>query len=143
MIGMTFFSSPPLRGGVRGGGLKNMRLLNDKKLKTRRQYLRNNCPKTERIIWRELSKSKTGFKFRRQTSIGPYIVDFYCPQLKLIIELDGEIHFNAKQQLHDKAKDAFLKKEGFIVWRFSNIDVMDEWDNILDRIKKLEINTNV
>jgi very-short-patch-repair endonuclease len=116
---------------------KNMRLLNDKKLKARRQYLRNNCPKTEKIIWRELSNSKTGFKFRRQTSIGNYIVDFYCPELKLIIELDGEVHLNDKQQIHDRTKDAFLKKEGYIVWRFSNIDVMDEWNIILDRIKKL------
>jgi very-short-patch-repair endonuclease len=120
---------------------KNMRLLNDKKLKTRRQYLRNNCPKTEKIIWRELSNSKTGFKFRRQTSIGNYIVDFYCPKLKLIIELDGEVHFNNKQQIHDKIKDAFLKKEGFIVWRFSNVGVMDEWDIILNRIKKYAMNT--
>jgi very-short-patch-repair endonuclease len=119
-----------------------MRLLNDKKLKTRRQYLRNNCPKTERIIWKELSNSKTGFKFRRQTSIGSYIVDFYCPKLKLIIELDGEVHFNDKQQLHDKAKDAFLKKEGFVVWRFSNVDVMDEWNIILNRIKKFALNAD-
>ena len=65
---------------------------NNKTLADRRKELRNNATPQEAILWQHLKDSNFGCKFRRQHSIGPYIVDFYCPSKKLIIELDGSQH---------------------------------------------------
>ena len=65
-----------------------------------------------------------GASFRRQTPIGPYIVDFVCHAAKLIIELDGGQHFESSQEQRDARRDAFLVGRGFRVLRFNNHDVM-------------------
>ena len=65
----------------------------------------------------------SGYKFRRQVPIEKYIVDFYCHELKLVIELDGDVHAETEQFEHDQKRDARLRELGFTVIRFSN-DVM-------------------
>lgn len=69
-----------------------MAIFNLKTNKKTRKFLRKNMTKTECVLWKELKRKKIGFKFRRQFGVGPYIIDFYCPQLKFAIELDGDVH---------------------------------------------------
>ncbi len=73
---------------------------NPKRTKNFRQYLRNNVTETEVILWSRLKgKQLLGYKIRRQYGVGKYAIDFYCPQLKLGIEIDGESHLNRKELL--------------------------------------------
>jgi very-short-patch-repair endonuclease len=91
------------------------------RLKDRRSTLRNNPTGAERYLWTSLkSKRVLGRKFRRQHSIMNYIVDFYCAQEKLIIELDGQVHNHPEQIDYDRRRDAFLKKPGFNILRINN-----------------------
>ena len=109
---------------------------NRKYLKTYRSELRNNSTKAERMLWKALQKSQLeGRKFRRQQSIENYIVDFYCPVEKLIIELDGEVHNNAVNQNYDDERTIKLKELGFKVLRFENNLVFEQTDIVLQAIK--------
>lgn len=91
------------------------------RLSDRRCTLRNNATSTEKYLWNFLkSKQLLGRKFRRQHSIGSYIVDFYCASEKLTIELDGEVHNHPNQIIYDRRRDAFLKKLGFRILRVDN-----------------------
>ena len=83
--------------------------------------LRHTPTDTEQAAWCLLRSIKfKGFKFRRQHPLGPYIVDFYCAQRRLIVELDGSVHGQASQARRDSRRDAHLKKMGYVVLRFSN-----------------------
>lgn len=101
-------------------------------LKSRRKELRNNMTPEEIHLWKYLKNSQLGYKFRRQTSIGPYILDFYCHKAKLIIELDGLQHLNPKD--YDKERDMFLVSQGYRVMRFSNQEINSEINNVLHKI---------
>ena len=91
------------------------------RLSDRRSTLRNNSTSAEKYLWNSLkSKKLLGRKFRRQHSIGSYIVDFYCASENLIIELDGEVHNHPDQISYDRRRDAFLKKLGFKILRVNN-----------------------
>jgi len=79
-----------------------MRIYNIKKFFDRRKDLRNNSTPQEDILWSKLKHSQLGFKFRRQHSIGGYIVDFYCPSKKLVIEIDGPAHLLKENREYDK-----------------------------------------
>ena len=108
---------------------------NRKYLKTYRRELRNDSTKAERMLWKALQKSQLeGRKFRRQQSIENYIVDFYCPSEKLIIELDGEIHNNPVNQNYDDERTIKLKDLGFKVLRFENNLVFEQTDMVLQAI---------
>ena len=108
---------------------------NKKSLKEIRQNLRNNCTEHEAFLWEYLRKSKLGKKFRRQHSIGNYIVDFYCAENKLIIELDGSHHFTEEGKISDRERDENLKSLGFTVLRFTNSKVEKETQEVLNKIK--------
>ena len=75
-----------------------------------------------------------GASFRRQTPIGPYVVDFVCHAAKLIIEVDGGQHFEAKQIAHDERRRAYLAAQGYRVLRFSNLDVLKNKAGVLETI---------
>ena len=75
-----------------------------------------------------------GASFRRQTPIGPYIVDFVCHAANLVIEIDGGQHFDSKQERRDTRRDAFLAGEGLHVLRFNNHDVMTNRQGVLETI---------
>ncbi len=110
-------------------------------LKNRRKELRNNMTPEEVLLWNYLKNSRLGYKFRRQVSVGPYIVDFYCPSRKLIIELDGLQHLNAKE--YDTERDTFLYSCGYEVLRFFNQEVKENITQIINTIKeKLKSPTN-
>lgn len=144
-------SSPPCEGGVsegRGGsqtinsgGVSERRggiFNNLPHLKTFRQELRHNLTPAEAKLWSYLQNSQLeGRKFRRQHSIGNYILDFYCPAEHLAIELDGEVHFNEEAALRDQERTEFLNAFGVQVIRFENKLVFEQADWVLDEIKLL------
>ena len=82
---------------------------NLKDQKTLRQSLRNNATATEAILWKALKgKQIDGLKFRRQFGLGPYVLDFYCPEIRLCIELDGDIHNSYEQALYDEIRTRYI-----------------------------------
>ena len=88
-------------------------------------------------LWVCLRKKKTGVKWRRQHGIGPYIVDFYCKDKSMVIELDGSQHIDAKE--YDKERDSYLHSLGIKVQRFWNNDVDSNLEEVLLKIRS-EIN---
>ena len=85
--------------------------------------LRNNMTHAELLLWGYLRTKPAGFKFRRQHPIGFYIADFYCHKLKLVIEVDGEIHEADEARLLDKVREENLVKDGLNVYRIKNKDI--------------------
>ncbi len=121
----------------RGGFFLNLKMHNKKGLEKFRKELRNNATPAEAFLWKHLSNKKLeGRKFRRQHSIDNFIVDFYCPAEKLIIELDGEVHFNAVAQEYDYKRTCFLENLGFKVVRFENKMVFSHLPSVLAEIKE-------
>lgn len=109
---------------------------NRKYLKPKRQALRNNLTPAESALWRHLKQSQLlNRKFRRQHSIFNFIVDFYCPGEKLIIELDGEYHQDENMRLKDAARDAMIHAAGYRVIRFENEKVFTQLEFVLDSIE--------
>lgn len=110
---------------------------NNKYLKDRRKQLRNNLTPPEARLWTLLKgKQLNGAKFRRQHSIFNYIVDFYCPASKLVVEVDGKIHEEVTTAQDDCIRDEKLNKSGFKVLRFTNLEIMNEIDSVLEEIKR-------
>jgi len=105
------------------------------KYKTRRKVLRNNPTKSEYFLWQKIRNSQLGYKFRRQQSIGNYIVDFYCPELNIIVELDGYIHGEQIKKEQDKRRQIFLEGKGFMVLRYRNEQIMYELESVVQDIK--------
>ena len=108
---------------------------NIKKYKKKRQYLRNNSTKAEKLLWDKIKHSQLGHKFRRQHSIKQYIVDFYCSELNLIIEVDGDVHDYKKQREKDWIREKYLEKLNFRIVRFSNYQIIMEIDKVLEKLK--------
>ena len=75
-----------------------------------------------------------GFIFRRQAGLGPYIVDFYCPKCKIVIEIDGSSHLNRKAKLKDTKRDKYLQSNGIKVLRFTNYDVIHKVEMVIEKI---------
>jgi very-short-patch-repair endonuclease len=102
---------------------------------TRRRALRRNSTDAEASLWFHLrAKRFVGFKFRRQHSCGPYILDFYCPGRHLAVELDGGQHFEPSAQAYDQCRTAYLGRFGIKVLRFNNDLVFRELTAVLDAI---------
>ena len=99
-----------------------MNKTNNPKLKTNAQELRKNMTKEERHLWYNFLKDLP-ITINRQKVIGNFIVDFYCAQAKLVIELDGSQHFEDKGIEYDAKRDEYLKSLGIKVLRYSNYDV--------------------
>jgi very-short-patch-repair endonuclease len=111
-------------------------VLNKKFLKPLRQELRNNSTSAEAELWRLLkNKQIEGRKFRRQHSIENFIVDFYCPSERLIIELDGDPHGDYAKISKDEIRDKFLEENGFKVLRFENRFVFQDPEYVIEHIK--------
>ncbi len=114
-----------------------MRLHNRKSLKEIRRNLRHSLTPAEAALWKALQRSKVaGRKFRRQHSIGHYVVDFYCPACKLAIELDGERHFNSIASEYDLRRTEFLNRYDIRVLRFENRAVFEHPEGVLETIRQ-------
>lgn len=103
----------------------------------KRRYLRNNMTEPEMKLWQYIKNKQLGVKFRRQHSIGEYIADFYCTKLKLVIEIDGESHFDDEAIEYDIIRTNFFKNLGIEVIRFNNDEVMTNIEGIFDVISKV------
>ncbi len=112
-------------------------MYNDQPQKFRRRQLRKNPTEAERILWQEVRGKKIGnVRFHRQYSIGPYILDFFCPTFRLAIELDGSQHKDEKE--YDKERDLFLKDKGITTIRFWNEEVTKNLAEVLEKIIKVQ-----
>ncbi len=108
-------------------------MFNPKNTKKQRQYLRNHMTRAEIALWSRLKgKQFLGYKFRRQYGIDKYIVDFYCTKLRLVIEIDGDPHFFKRGIIHDSEKEKFLNDKGINIVRFTNDDILNNLDGVLD-----------
>lgn len=97
--------------------------------------LRNNMPRAEVILWTHLRrKSLSGFRFRRQHPIGPYIADFACVQARLILEIDGATHSDSSQIEHDQKRVAYIRGRGWAIVRLTNDTVYNHLTDALDAI---------
>jgi very-short-patch-repair endonuclease len=97
--------------------------------------LRSKLTDAERHLWQQLRhKQILNAKFRRQVPVGPYIADFACIAVKIVIELDGGQH--QAQHAYDAARDAYLKQQGFVVLRFWNNEVFQNTAGVLEVILK-------
>src|SRR5438874_1859252 len=109
----------------RGGAIKSTLL-------DRSRRLRRESTDAERAIWRLLrNRQFVGTKFRRQHEYGRYILDFFCPEQKLAIEVDGEQHLTPVGARRDAARSRHLAAQGVRVRRFTNIEVLRETDTVL------------
>ncbi len=110
-------------------------LRNRKSREKQRKALRKNLTPAEAALWKRLKNRQLGGKrFRRQYSVGPYILDFYCPAEKLAVELDGAVHFNPLRREYDEQRDAFLRQHGIRTVRFENREVFDHPERVLEAI---------
>jgi very-short-patch-repair endonuclease len=101
-------------------------------LKSRRTELRKNQTPQEVFLWARLRRSQLGFKFKRQHSIGPYILDFYCPDKKLAIEIDGSQHLENKE--YDNERNNYLLVLEIKTLRFWNNEVNKNMAGVLQKI---------
>ena len=108
---------------------------NKVELKKRRQDLRVAQTKAEMILWKQIkNKNLENLKFRRQFSFGYYIVDFYCREMKLVIELDGDSHFQYNSIEYDEQRTRYLNSLGLTVLRFTNNDIYNNLEVVLEKI---------
>jgi very-short-patch-repair endonuclease len=104
----------------------------DRKNTNRVRQLRRNATDAEMKLWFAVRDRRlAGFKFVRQKSIGPYVVDFLCRDCNLVVEVDGGQH---AESTHDEIRDAFLTSEGYSILRFWNSDVLGNIDGVLQAI---------
>ena len=118
------------------------RTFNLKYQKQIRSQLRANMPKPEQVLWQRIRRKQLGVKFRRQHGIGRYIVDFYCGELNLVIEIDGDSHFSDEGKEKDTIRDAFMEALGIKVLRFTNEEVMKQTESVLERLFNLVRSSN-
>ena len=101
----------------------------------KRRTLRNDSTPAEIKIWAKLrGRQVENCKFRRQYSIGAFVVDFYVPELKLAIEIDGDSHFQPDAIEYDQERQLFLEAKGIRVVRFTNEQVYQQLDEVVEAI---------
>ena len=101
----------------------------------KRKLLRRNTPLPENILWQALRNRKiSGQKFKRQFSIGRYVVDFYCPSLRLVIEIDGPYHIEKHIKEYDLERHRFVESLGLHCLHFKNKDIEENASGVIDKI---------
>jgi very-short-patch-repair endonuclease len=104
-------------------------------LKEFARQLRKNMTDAERTLWQKIRRKQIeGYQFYRQKAIGHFIVDFYCPAAKLVIEVDGGQHYSEEGIRKDRARNGYLEGLGLTVLRFSDRDVFKNMTGVLDGI---------
>ncbi|MFH0873297.1 MAG: endonuclease domain-containing protein [Candidatus Komeilibacteria bacterium] len=113
------------------------KLYNRHRFKSLRKDLRSSLPPAEIMLWLRLKGSQlNGYKFRRQHGIGKYVVDFYCPEVKLAIEIDGESHLVDGAEEMDNERQKYIELYGIKVIRFSNGEVYENTEEVIEIIKR-------
>ncbi len=113
----------------------------DRKLKPTARRLRADMTNSEQILWSRLRKKQLqSTQFYRQKPIGTYIVDFYAPKAKLVVEVDGSQHLGLEHRQNDGERDSYLKSQGLQVLRFGNMQVLQEINAVMDAILRTLMN---
>jgi very-short-patch-repair endonuclease len=124
---------PPLIKGDQGGFLTMLQY--GKHLKQFSRRLRNEMTDAERLLWSKIrGKQLKGFQVYRQKPIGRFVVDFYCPKAKLVIELDGSQHYSEPVKAKDESRDRYMEGIGLKVLRFSDKEVFENLRGVLEEI---------
>jgi very-short-patch-repair endonuclease len=114
------------------------RLYNKTKNKEKRRDLRKAQTKEELIFWAHVKDRRFhGYKFRRQYSIGNYVADFYCPELKLVVEIDGGQHYEKSIIEKDLLRTGFFEGLGIKVKRYTNVDIKNNLAGALDDLLEI------
>ncbi len=110
----------------------------------RAEELRKKPTHEEKLLWQFLKVNKLGVRFKRQHPIWLYIADFYCHEIKLVIEVDGSIHNIKEIMEHDQIREEDIISLGIKVIRFTNYEIRTQIENVIDRIETVikEIQTN-
>lgn len=106
----------------------------NKNLKELAKSLRGKLTEAERRLWTRIRLKHLDFVFYRQKPIGDYIVDFYCPKAKLVVEVDGGWHFTENTASNDKVREEYMRSLGLTVLRFSNSEVLKNTDSVTEEI---------
>lgn len=105
--------------------------------KKKRRTLRKAIPPAEELLWAKVrNKQLASCKFRRQYSVDQFVIDFYCPELKLAIEVDGASHFKAGAAEYDHARQIFIEQFGITFLRITNTDVYENLTGVCDLIQQ-------
>ena len=114
------------------------KLYNKTSEKDKRQSLRNNMPPAEQLVWARLKgKQVENCKFRRQYSVGAFVVDFYTVEIKLAIEIDGDSHFTDGAEVADRERQSSIESSGIRFLRFTNRQVYKELDAVIEAISQM------
>lgn len=100
----------------------------------RARALRRSMTLPERLLWRELRTRPGGFKFRRQHPMGVYVADFYCPAVRLVVEVDGQGHEMGNRAVRDAVRDEWMTEQGMRVVRFAAVGVMAGMEAVVSAI---------
>ena len=112
------------------------KLYNLTDLKQKRRDLRKNQPSPELLVWNAIRNRQIGgYKFKRQYSIGSFILDFYCAEMKLAIEIDGDSHYEQGAPTKDHYRQASIEKLGVKFLRFTNLEVTSNLEGIVEAIE--------
>ena len=112
-----------------------MKIRYNPKLKQLARNLQNNSTLSEVLLWNELKgKQVGGNQFLRQKPMGNFIADFFCPKLKLVIEVDGDSHEDQKVQERDKKKDQYLNSIGITVLRYDDLEIKQNLTSVIDHL---------
>jgi very-short-patch-repair endonuclease len=98
--------------------------------------LRKRLTEAEKHLWDRLKHKHLGYVFYRQKPIGDYIVDFYCNQTKLVVEVDGGYHLDNEAAGNDRLRNEYMKNLGLTVLRFNNKEVLENTDKVMEEIRK-------
>ena len=124
-----------MRDGVQQIAQKGLYMIQSKEILRRSQALRKNMTKEERHLWYDFLKEYP-VQFKRQVPFQNYIVDFYCFEARLIVELDGSQHYEPEEMEYDKKRTTYLEGLGLSVLRFSNLDVVKRFRAVCEMIDR-------
>jgi len=117
---------------------------NKKEMQPRRRELRKEVTFCEKIMWLHLRKKQLKVRFLRQYSVDSYVIDFYSPEIRLAIELDGNVHDSPEQKKYDKTRQSYLEEFGISFIRITNDELMGNpnkaFDRIVEKIRELKKN---
>ena len=117
--------------------MKRKLVFNIYPLKARRQDLRSKATQAEKILWERIRNNKLGHKFFRQYSIEGYVIDFYCPEKRLGIEVEGLIHVRSENKIYDKYRLGYLEAYNIRFMRIANEKIYREISNVVKGIKEV------
>lgn len=132
----------PRHGGGEGFNQRMTQIFNRTQQTELRRQLRHTMTKSETVLWKYIRNSQLGYKFRRQCGVGRYIVDFYCPKLKLVVEVDGYTHIDEDAYDNDMKRERHLRNLGLTVKRYSSDQVFKQirevYQDLLNTCEELD-----